>query len=57
MGTGKQYDEEFMKQAIKPAKEIGIRLLQIERLLTAKSCILKKATGIITAASGQMMTV
>ena len=23
MGTGKQYDKEFKKQAIKPAKEIG----------------------------------
>ncbi len=23
MGTGKQYDEEFKKQAVKPAKEIG----------------------------------
>ena len=23
MGTGKQYDEEFNKQAIMPAKEIG----------------------------------
>ena len=25
MGTGKQYDEEFKKQAIKLAKEIGIK--------------------------------
>ena len=26
MGTGKQYDEEFKKQAIKLAKEIGNQL-------------------------------
>ena len=26
MGTGKQYDEEFKKQAIKLAKEIGTQL-------------------------------
>lgn len=25
MGTGKQYDEEFKKQAIKLSKEIGIK--------------------------------
>ena len=31
MGTGKQYDEEFKKQAIKLAKEIGTKAAADER--------------------------
>ena len=31
MGTGKQYDEEFKKQAIKLAKEIGTKAAANER--------------------------
>ena len=34
MGTGKQYDEEFKKQAIKLAKEIGTKVSLVPQLLT-----------------------
>ena len=32
MGTGKQYDEEFKKQAIKLAKQIGTQLYAAGRI-------------------------
>ena len=38
MGTGKQYDEEFKKQAIKLAKEIGTQLYAAGCIILQFTC-------------------
>ena len=46
MGTGKQYDEEFKKQAIKLAKEIGTKAAADELCIPKKQSKYNKNKGV-----------